>query len=265
MRAVRGFRFSRKRLIVPPLPAASRPSKTTTTRLPVRITSACSLTSSICSASSVSSYSRLLQLLAVGIAAGDEIAALGLARCARARPRGPQSRNSRCMARAFCGIGLLRRVSLWPRSGSAQSGAARGAVDGGDDGVGRDVVRHVADAVEHASDWRPRSGATAECCGPALARSSSAVPCTISTGMLDLAVALRTSRARCGFSEFTCRAFARSDLAPQRQAGADVVGIAFGHRLRREDRSRATLSACSSRREGRDEGHDRGPAERARR
>ena len=34
-RAMRGFRFSRKRLIVPPLPAASRPSNTMTMRLPV--------------------------------------------------------------------------------------------------------------------------------------------------------------------------------------------------------------------------------------
>ena len=37
-RAPRGFRFSVKRLIVPPLPAASRPSKTMTSRPPVALT-----------------------------------------------------------------------------------------------------------------------------------------------------------------------------------------------------------------------------------
>ena len=47
--APRGFRCSVNRLIVPPLPAASRPSNTITIRCPVSFTQFCSLTSSICS------------------------------------------------------------------------------------------------------------------------------------------------------------------------------------------------------------------------
>ena len=47
--APRGFRCSVNRLIVPPLPAASLPSKTMTIRWPVSLTQFCSLTSSICS------------------------------------------------------------------------------------------------------------------------------------------------------------------------------------------------------------------------
>ena len=49
MRAPRGFRCSMKRLIVPPLPAASRPSNTITSRCPDRFTQYCSLSNSICS------------------------------------------------------------------------------------------------------------------------------------------------------------------------------------------------------------------------
>ena len=45
--ANRGFRCSMKRLIVLPLPAASRPSKTTTNRPPVSLTQYCSLSNSI--------------------------------------------------------------------------------------------------------------------------------------------------------------------------------------------------------------------------
>ena len=48
------------RLIVPPLPAASRPSKTTTIRAPVALTHSCSLTSSVCSRNSSASYAALL-------------------------------------------------------------------------------------------------------------------------------------------------------------------------------------------------------------
>ena len=46
------------RLIVPPLPAASRPSKTMTIRAPVSLTQVCSFSSSICSSRLVVSYSR---------------------------------------------------------------------------------------------------------------------------------------------------------------------------------------------------------------
>ena len=46
-----------KRLIVPPLPAASRPSNTITIRSPVDFTQFCSLTSSICSGRFAHSYS----------------------------------------------------------------------------------------------------------------------------------------------------------------------------------------------------------------
>ena len=46
-RAPRGFRCSVNRLIVPPLPAASRPSKISTTFCPVSLTQLCSFSSSI--------------------------------------------------------------------------------------------------------------------------------------------------------------------------------------------------------------------------
>ena len=46
IRAFRGLRYSVIRLIVPPLPAASRPSKTTTIRAPDALTHCCILTSS---------------------------------------------------------------------------------------------------------------------------------------------------------------------------------------------------------------------------
>jgi hypothetical protein len=46
-RAPRGLRFSANRLIVPPLPAASRPSKTIMMRSPASLVHRCSLSSSI--------------------------------------------------------------------------------------------------------------------------------------------------------------------------------------------------------------------------
>ena len=52
MRVTRGFRNSDTRLIVEPLPAASRPSKITTTRAPECCTHACISTSFACSAAS---------------------------------------------------------------------------------------------------------------------------------------------------------------------------------------------------------------------
>src|SRR6478735_1571894 len=57
MRVTRGFMYSDTRLIVEPLPAASRPSKITTTRAPVCCTHACMSTSSACSDMSSRSYS----------------------------------------------------------------------------------------------------------------------------------------------------------------------------------------------------------------
>src|SRR3954452_10305655 len=56
MRATRGLRCSATRLMVPPLPAASRPSKTTTSRTPSARTHSCSFTNSVCRHSSSFSY-----------------------------------------------------------------------------------------------------------------------------------------------------------------------------------------------------------------
>ena len=55
-----------KRLIVPPLPAASRPSNTITIRCPVDFTQFCSLTSSICSGRLRYSYSARVSLSGYG-------------------------------------------------------------------------------------------------------------------------------------------------------------------------------------------------------
>ncbi len=55
--APRGLRCSMKRLIVPPLPAASRPSKTMTSLCPVSFIQFCSLSSSIWSSRLIRSYS----------------------------------------------------------------------------------------------------------------------------------------------------------------------------------------------------------------
>ena len=49
MLASLGFRYSATRLIVLPLPAASRPSKMTTMRAPSERSHSCILTSSACS------------------------------------------------------------------------------------------------------------------------------------------------------------------------------------------------------------------------
>ena len=49
IRANRGFRYCMIRVIVPPLPAASRPSKTTTIRAPDARAQFCIFTSSDCS------------------------------------------------------------------------------------------------------------------------------------------------------------------------------------------------------------------------
>ena len=50
------------RLIVPPLPAASRPSKITTIRAPVARVHSCTLTSSVCSRKTSASYASLVIL-----------------------------------------------------------------------------------------------------------------------------------------------------------------------------------------------------------
>src|SRR5690348_12728354 len=57
MCATRGFRYSAMRLIAPPFPAASRPSKTTTRRSPLTRTHSFSFTSSAWSRCSSRSYS----------------------------------------------------------------------------------------------------------------------------------------------------------------------------------------------------------------
>ena len=53
------------RLIVPPLPAVSRPSKITTTRRPSSMIHSCIRTNSICSSSSFFSYFSLLTTFGV--------------------------------------------------------------------------------------------------------------------------------------------------------------------------------------------------------
>src|SRR5215831_10913566 len=63
-RNTRGLTRSVMALIVPPLPAASRPSKTTTTRSPACLTQSCNAQSSTCSLRSSFSYSlRFIDLL----------------------------------------------------------------------------------------------------------------------------------------------------------------------------------------------------------
>ena len=57
-----------KRLIVPPLPAASRPSNTTTSFWPVSLIQACAFSSSICSRRLVTSYSARRHPLVVRVA-----------------------------------------------------------------------------------------------------------------------------------------------------------------------------------------------------
>ncbi len=65
-RAPRGFSRSMNRWIVPPLPAASRPSHRTTRRAPVSLTHRCSLSNSICRMRLVRSYSLRLTLRSYG-------------------------------------------------------------------------------------------------------------------------------------------------------------------------------------------------------
>src|SRR5215472_13310779 len=70
-RNTRGLTRSVMALIVPPLPAASRPSKTTTTRSPLSFPQSCSAHSSTCRARSLFSYSfRLSGSAAVVIGVG---------------------------------------------------------------------------------------------------------------------------------------------------------------------------------------------------
>ena len=57
-RNTRGLTRSTIRLMVPPLPAVSRPSNTTQTFAPVALTHSCMATSSPCSVASSASYSR---------------------------------------------------------------------------------------------------------------------------------------------------------------------------------------------------------------
>lgn len=56
-RKTRGLTRSVMALMVPPLPAASRPSKTTTTRSPLAFTHSCSTHSCACRRSSSARYS----------------------------------------------------------------------------------------------------------------------------------------------------------------------------------------------------------------
>jgi hypothetical protein len=56
IRATRGFRYCATRLMVPPFPAASRPSKTTTTRCCSALTHSWTLASSTCNRYSSASY-----------------------------------------------------------------------------------------------------------------------------------------------------------------------------------------------------------------
>ncbi len=65
MRAIRGLRYWVMVLMVPPLPAASRPSKMTTSRTPLSFTHSCTLTNSACSRYTSAAYAFLPILLAV--------------------------------------------------------------------------------------------------------------------------------------------------------------------------------------------------------
>src|ERR687890_252032 len=87
-RAMRGLRLSVILLIVPPLPAASRPSNRTTTLSPACLTHSWSLISSSCSLASSSSYSFFLSLVAAFSSASS--ASRGLAALVLAmRPPSP--------------------------------------------------------------------------------------------------------------------------------------------------------------------------------
>src|ERR1700674_521539 len=62
MRQPRGLRGSEMHLMAPPLPAASRPLHSTTSLLPAARTQYCIFTSSMCSSSSLASYSLRFSL-----------------------------------------------------------------------------------------------------------------------------------------------------------------------------------------------------------
>src|SRR5271165_161233 len=66
MRQPRGFNGSATHLTAPPFPAASRPSNSTTSLLPVALIQYCSFTNSMCSAPSLASYALRLSLPSIG-------------------------------------------------------------------------------------------------------------------------------------------------------------------------------------------------------
>src|SRR5260221_9278541 len=66
MRQPRGFNGWATHLIAPPFPAASRPSNSTTSFLPVVLIEYCIFTSSMCSSASLASYSLRLSLPSCG-------------------------------------------------------------------------------------------------------------------------------------------------------------------------------------------------------
>ena len=66
MRQPRGFSGSATHLMAPPLPAASRPSNSTTSFLPAALIQYCIFTSSMCSSSSLASYSLRFSLPSCG-------------------------------------------------------------------------------------------------------------------------------------------------------------------------------------------------------
>src|SRR3954453_20287714 len=66
MRQPRGLNGSATPLMAPPFPAASRPSNRTTSFLPVALIEYCIFTSSVCSSSSLASYSFRFNLSSCG-------------------------------------------------------------------------------------------------------------------------------------------------------------------------------------------------------
>src|ERR1700730_12734439 len=66
MRQPRGFNGSATHLTAPPFPAASRPSNSTTSFLPAALIQYCIFTNSMCSSSSLASYSLRFSLLSCG-------------------------------------------------------------------------------------------------------------------------------------------------------------------------------------------------------
>src|ERR1700736_694000 len=80
MRTTRGLRYSEIRLMVPPLPAASRPSKTTTIRAPASRVHSCTFTNSVCSRNNSASYTSAgtLRRLRFGSTPADSLSAFFL-------------------------------------------------------------------------------------------------------------------------------------------------------------------------------------------